>query len=155
MEGTSKRQHAMGKLAMTALAGSGQLAVHFAPFGLDLALALRDLPAFPAFPHPASFVIVRRVVGPTLAVKLAIQAPQGLRVGSHLRTERLEEGLLLRHHGNRRWTEVQAHYALAKVVLRFAIGGAFTYQLGVETVAQPQLAPHQAHILDRTGQSMR
>jgi hypothetical protein len=31
---------------------------------------------------------------------------------------------------------------------------AFTDQLGVEAVAQPQLAAHQPHILDRTGQAV-
>ncbi len=142
----------MGEVPVAALARGRELSVHLAPLGLDLALALAHLPAFPTFLDAPPFIIVLRVVGPALPIQVPLQAAEVVPVGCHVRAEGLEQRLLLGDHGDGAWPQVQADDALAQPMLGLAVGHAFTDQLSVEAVAFAQLAAHQAYILHGAGQ---
>jgi hypothetical protein len=104
---------------MTARAGRGQLPLHRAPPRLHRALAVRDLPARLAPFHPTPLVVVVWGVGTVLAVDCAVQAPQGFRIDSHLRAERLEYRLLRAHHGQRAGSAVKPNDASSQVMRGF------------------------------------
>ena len=154
LEGAAHPQHPMGQLPVTALARGRELAVEFAPPGLHLPLAFGDLPALRASLDPAPLVVVGRVVGPALPVELPVQPPQRFRVGSHLRTERLQERGLQGRHCDGRGTQIQPHDPAAQVVLRLLVRRPLAHQLGGEAIPLAQLAADQAHVLHRAGESV-
>src|SRR5262249_8882356 len=118
VEGAPEREDPMSELPVAALARGREPAVHLAPLRLHLPLAFRNLPAVLALLHPTALVIVLRVVGPALPVKLALQTAQLPPVGGYLRAERLEECCLFGHHRDGARSQIQSHDALPQLMPR-------------------------------------
>ena len=94
------------------------------------------------------------VVGPTLPVETALQAPQPGLVGFDLRAKRLQEGGLRANYGNGRRTYVQTDPAGSEEMFLFAVGLTLVDQLNHKPVTPLVFAPNDAGILDRTGQAV-
>src|SRR5579859_2308259 len=143
------------QLSMQTLTIGRLLTVEFGQLALGVALAIGDDPGLLASPDGAIAVVVIWIVGPALAICLALQAPD-VAVSSLKAIAELEQFCLRwRDNPDGGWPNVQPDFALAEDVLVLAVGFAFTHQLGVEAVAPVQLAPHNAHILHRRLQAMR
>src|SRR5262249_12272872 len=131
-----------------ALARGCQFPMLLAPLRLYLPLTLRDPPALPALLDPALLVIVVRVIGAALPVELPIQPAQGFGIRSHLRTERLQECSLVRHHREGRGAQVQPHDPGAQWVLGPPERRACTRSQGSRSASKTSLlhstrSPHQ------------
>jgi hypothetical protein len=136
MKGVAQGHDLMGQLPVAALARGCELAMHLAPLRLHLALAFARLPALLPWFDASTFVVVVGVVGPPLAVKLAVQAAQRSGIGGHLRAKRLQARLCICHQGDGGRAQIQAHDARAQRVAWLAIRCALAHHLGREAVAQ-------------------
>ena len=86
--------------------------------------------AFAAFPGPTPLVVVLRIGRSSLPLHAALHPADGSRIGTKLRTQRLEPGLRFpRHDGNAGRTQVQAHGVRACTVLGLVVGHACQRQL--------------------------
>ena len=147
-------QHAVDHSPVQALAVGRLLTVQFGQLCLCLALASRLVPGPLTLDRASLLVVAIGVVGPTLAVDLALQAADLLLAGQQLVTEPFQKRLPLSHRRDGRGAKVQADIPLANPVLGFLVRLSFAHELDVEPVAPVQLAPHQPHVLDAAGQAM-
>ena len=99
-------------------------------------------------------VVVIGVVGSAGAVQSPLQPADGLVLVLKLAAEAFQCGIGRGHYRDRGGTDIQSDHTSTYGVPGFPVRLSFTDQLGIETVASIQLATHQAHELDRAGQSM-
>jgi hypothetical protein len=82
VDGVAQGQDTVRQLPVAAPTRGRELPMHLASLGLDLPLAVRDLPALLTRFDASALVIVLRVIGPALAIQLPVQAAQRLGIRS-------------------------------------------------------------------------
>ena len=107
-----------------------------------------DRPPLPAGPDPAVGQVVGGIVGPLLAVQMALHAADDPVFADNLGAEGYEDRLCLADDRDGGRADVDAEYLRADLMLGFLERLALEHQLCVESVLAPQPPPHQPDILD-------
>gem|GEM_PF-5601386 len=165
----AQSQYFIDQLPVQALTMLGLLAVQFRQPLFIGSLAVGDNPGPPAFfgpapfayptltafrPDPAVRLVVVGIVGSPLSCDLPLQTGDFLVASFQFRPKQAQFGGGFSHNRYRLRPDVQAHRSDAQCVFGLLIGPTLVDQLHVEAVAPIQLAPHQAHVLDRAVQAV-